>query len=118
MLVAIGSVQANESTVDKAVEIIKIVTPVAVQFNEKLSLVKFADMLGDFTNETLLVKKVNMDCLIWGGTVIPLLNCVQDKLNETMPSRKKKKNKIAPEIEELTKQLWFPLRDAIKTLTD
>ena len=75
-------------------------------------------MLGDFTNETLLVKKVNMDCLIWGGTVIPLLNCVQDKLNETMPSRKKKKNKIAPEIEELTKQLWFPLRDAIKTLTD
>jgi len=75
-------------------------------------------MLGDFTDDMMLAKKAFMDILIWGATIVPLLNVVQKRMNNAMPSRKKKKNKIAPEIEQLTKQLWFPLRDVVKTLTE
>jgi len=56
-------------------------------------------MLGDFTDDMMLAKKAFMDILIWGATIVPLLNVVQERMNNAMPSRKKKKNKIAPEIE-------------------
>jgi len=33
-------------------------------------------MLGDFTDDMMLAKKAFMDILIWGATIVPLLNVV------------------------------------------
>lgn len=56
-------------------------------------------MIGNSSDEVANAKKSFMDALIWGATIVPLLHTVSDLMNATMPSRKKKKGKLAPEIE-------------------
>jgi len=114
-LASIGTVNKEEfkPNPDLAQQILEKVSGHVVQL---LALLQAIKLPSDFSTLPA-IKSVFLDCLIWGGALTPLLNAVVDCLKEVLPSMKKKKGKVVPELDQLNAECWMPLKQQVIRLS-